>query len=191
MFTSLSILYLIPGNVERGFKQQNRIIVLSDGWEVKRNLKERGGDILQQLRNASILHLTPSCTLPEGQHVPPLDWAETLTCWTPHIDCETPTELSRTLTDREESGTGQQRTLHIDTMKSLLCSLLYSASLLMSDVLATYQLNAGDPHLISAQSYAQSRNNGRPPTRTLNPASMCDWSHFTVSLFYAIQFANF
>ncbi|CAK6979202.1 matrilin-3a [Scomber scombrus] len=55
-------------------------------------------------------------------------------------------------------------------MKSLLCRLLYSASLLLSDVLATYQLSAGDPHLISAQSYAQTRNNGRPPLRTLNPA---------------------
>ncbi|XP_053192681.1 matrilin-3a [Scomber japonicus] len=55
-------------------------------------------------------------------------------------------------------------------MKSLLCRLLYSASLLLSDVLATYPLSAGDPHLISAQSYAQTRNNGRPPHRTLNPA---------------------
>ncbi|XP_044025907.1 matrilin-3a isoform X4 [Siniperca chuatsi] len=55
-------------------------------------------------------------------------------------------------------------------MKSLLLSLLYCASLLLSDVLATYHLSAGDPQLIAAQSYAQTRNNGRPPIRTLNPA---------------------
>ncbi|XP_034384335.1 matrilin-3a isoform X1 [Cyclopterus lumpus] len=52
-------------------------------------------------------------------------------------------------------------------MKSFLCSLL---SLLLSDVLATYHLSAGDPQLIAAQSYAQTRNNGRAPFRTLNPA---------------------
>ncbi|XP_022593575.1 matrilin-3-like [Seriola dumerili] len=55
-------------------------------------------------------------------------------------------------------------------MKSFPWSLLYCASLLLSDVLGTYHLNAGDPHLIAAQSYAQTRNNGRPPLRTLNPA---------------------
>ncbi|XP_018550479.1 matrilin-3a [Lates calcarifer] len=56
-------------------------------------------------------------------------------------------------------------------MKSLLWSLLYCASLLLSDVLGTYHhLSAGDPQLIAAQSYAQTRNNGRPPQRTLNPA---------------------
>ncbi|XP_078029998.1 matrilin-3a isoform X2 [Epinephelus lanceolatus] len=55
-------------------------------------------------------------------------------------------------------------------MKSVLCSLLSCASLLLSDVLATYHLSVGDPQLISAQSFAQSRNNGRPPLRTLNPA---------------------
>ncbi|KAI3364226.1 hypothetical protein L3Q82_011031 [Scortum barcoo] len=55
-------------------------------------------------------------------------------------------------------------------MKSLLWSVLYCASLLLSDVLATYHLSAGDPQLIAAQSYAQTRNNGRPPVRTLNPA---------------------
>uniref|UniRef100_A0A8C3ATZ3 Matrilin 3a n=1 Tax=Cyclopterus lumpus TaxID=8103 RepID=A0A8C3ATZ3_CYCLU len=54
-------------------------------------------------------------------------------------------------------------------MKSFLCSLL---SLLLSDVLATYHLSAGDPQLIAAQSYAQTRNNGRAPFRTLNPAKM-------------------
>ncbi|TNN45209.1 Matrilin-3 [Liparis tanakae] len=52
-------------------------------------------------------------------------------------------------------------------MKSFLCSLF---SLLLADVLATYHLSAGDPQLIAAQSYAQTRNNGRPPFRTLNPA---------------------
>ncbi|XP_049914859.1 matrilin-3a isoform X2 [Epinephelus moara] len=55
-------------------------------------------------------------------------------------------------------------------MKSVLCSLLSCASLLLSDVLATYHLSVGDPQLISAQSFAQSRTNGRPPLRTLNPA---------------------
>nr|XP_046229940.1 matrilin-3a isoform X2 [Scatophagus argus]XP_046229941.1 matrilin-3a isoform X2 [Scatophagus argus] len=56
-------------------------------------------------------------------------------------------------------------------MKSLLWSLLCCASLLLSEVLATYQpLSAGEPQLIAAQSYAQTRNNGRPPFRTLNPA---------------------
>ncbi|KAM8832529.1 matrilin-3a isoform 1-T2 [Spinachia spinachia] len=51
-------------------------------------------------------------------------------------------------------------------MKPFLWSIL---SLLLSDVLATYPFSAGDPQLIAAQSYAQSRNNGRPPFRTLNP----------------------
>ncbi|XP_070782338.1 matrilin-3a [Enoplosus armatus] len=55
-------------------------------------------------------------------------------------------------------------------MKSLLWSLLCCASLLLSHVLATYHLSAGDPQLIAAQSHAQTRNNGRPPFRTLNPA---------------------
>ncbi|XP_034756252.1 matrilin-3a isoform X1 [Etheostoma cragini] len=55
-------------------------------------------------------------------------------------------------------------------MKSSLWSLLLCASLLLSDVLATYQLNAWDHQLIAAQSYAQTRNNGRPPSRTLDPA---------------------
>ncbi|XP_071324155.1 matrilin-3a isoform X1 [Trachinotus anak] len=55
-------------------------------------------------------------------------------------------------------------------MKSFPWSLLYCVSLLLSDVLGTYHLSAGDPHLIAAQSYAQTRNNGRPPFRTLNPA---------------------
>ncbi|XP_069370805.1 matrilin-3a isoform X1 [Paralichthys olivaceus] len=55
-------------------------------------------------------------------------------------------------------------------MKSSLWSLLICTSLLLSDVLATYHLSAVDPQVIAAQSYAQTRNNGRPLTRTLNPA---------------------
>ncbi|XP_065820210.1 matrilin-3a isoform X2 [Labrus bergylta] len=62
------------------------------------------------------------------------------------------------------------RTLRADMMKSFLWSLLYCGSLLLSDVRATYHLSAGDPHLLAAQSHAQSRHNGRPPFRTLNPA---------------------
>ncbi|XP_041832379.1 matrilin-3a [Melanotaenia boesemani] len=56
-------------------------------------------------------------------------------------------------------------------MKPFLWSLLYCAALLLSDVVqATYHLGLGDPQLIAAQSYAQSRHNGRPPLRTLDPA---------------------
>ncbi|XP_034435111.1 matrilin-3a [Hippoglossus hippoglossus] len=55
-------------------------------------------------------------------------------------------------------------------MKYSLWSLLFCTSLLLSDVLATYHLSAVDPQVVAAQSYAQTRNNGRPPTRTLNPA---------------------
>ncbi|XP_051816772.1 matrilin-3a isoform X2 [Acanthochromis polyacanthus] len=51
-------------------------------------------------------------------------------------------------------------------MKSALWSLLLCAALLRSGVQATYPLSAGDPQLIAAQS----RNNGRPPPRTLNLA---------------------
>ncbi|XP_062415679.1 matrilin-3a [Pungitius pungitius] len=51
-------------------------------------------------------------------------------------------------------------------MKPFLCSILW---LLLSDVLATYHSSVGDPQLIAAQSYAQTRNHGRPPFRTLNP----------------------
>ncbi|XP_075315248.1 matrilin-3a isoform X1 [Odontesthes bonariensis] len=57
-------------------------------------------------------------------------------------------------------------------MKPFPWSVLFSASLLLSDVVqATYSIRPGDPQLIAAQSYAQSRNNGRPPLRTLNPAN--------------------
>lgn len=58
-------------------------------------------------------------------------------------------------------------------VKCLLRSLLLycSALLLPAPLRATYHLGAGDPQLIAAQSYAQTRNNGRPPIRTLNPAS--------------------
>ncbi|XP_013871152.1 matrilin-3a isoform X1 [Austrofundulus limnaeus] len=54
-------------------------------------------------------------------------------------------------------------------MKRFLQSLVFSALLLCDVTRATYLLGAGDPHLISAQSYAQTRHNGRPPLRTLNP----------------------
>ncbi|XP_063758446.1 matrilin-3a isoform X2 [Eleginops maclovinus] len=56
-------------------------------------------------------------------------------------------------------------------MNSFLWSLLCCAALLLPDVRATYPLSAGDPQLIVAQSYAQTRLNGRPPIRTLNPES--------------------
>uniref|UniRef100_A0A8D3B7X7 Matrilin 3 n=1 Tax=Scophthalmus maximus TaxID=52904 RepID=A0A8D3B7X7_SCOMX len=55
-------------------------------------------------------------------------------------------------------------------MKSSPWGLLCCASLLLSDVLGTYHLGAGDPQLLAAQSFAQTRSNGRPPLRTLNPA---------------------
>ncbi|XP_019713405.1 matrilin-3a isoform X4 [Hippocampus comes] len=46
-------------------------------------------------------------------------------------------------------------------MKCWLWGLVCGTPLMLGDVLATYRLNA--------QSFAQSRNNGQPPTRTLNP----------------------
>ncbi|XP_042076292.1 matrilin-3a isoform X4 [Haplochromis burtoni] len=55
-------------------------------------------------------------------------------------------------------------------MKAFHWILLYCAAPLLSDVQGTYHLMAGDPELMAAQSYAQTRNNGRPPLRTLNPA---------------------
>lgn len=42
---------------------------------------------------------------------------------------------------------------------------------LLAEVRATYNLNPVDPQVVAAQSYAQTRNNARPPLRTLNPAS--------------------
>ncbi|XP_035764386.1 matrilin-3a isoform X3 [Neolamprologus brichardi] len=54
-------------------------------------------------------------------------------------------------------------------MKAFHWILLYCAAPLLSDVQGTYHLMAGDPELMAAQSYAQTRNNGRPPLRTLNP----------------------
>uniref|UniRef100_A0A672GS30 Matrilin-3-like n=1 Tax=Salarias fasciatus TaxID=181472 RepID=A0A672GS30_SALFA len=54
-------------------------------------------------------------------------------------------------------------------MRSALWSLLYGAALLLCDATATYHLSPGDPRLLAAQSYAQNRNNGRPPLRTLDP----------------------
>uniref|UniRef100_A0A3B3ZD81 VWFA domain-containing protein n=1 Tax=Periophthalmus magnuspinnatus TaxID=409849 RepID=A0A3B3ZD81_9GOBI len=56
-------------------------------------------------------------------------------------------------------------------MTRVLVGLVYSACLLFWDVVATYtHVGALEPHAIAAQSYAQSRHNGRPPARTLNPA---------------------
>ncbi|XP_070399668.1 matrilin-3a isoform X5 [Nothobranchius furzeri] len=57
-------------------------------------------------------------------------------------------------------------------MKPFLQSLLLCSLLLFSDVAqATYHLGAVDPHLTAAQSHAQTRLNGRPPFRSLNPAN--------------------
>ncbi|XP_077409548.1 matrilin-3a [Vanacampus margaritifer] len=47
-------------------------------------------------------------------------------------------------------------------MKYWLWGLVCGTPFMLGDVLATYQLNG--------QSFAQTRNKGRPPTRTLNPA---------------------
>ncbi|XP_037606965.1 matrilin-3a [Sebastes umbrosus] len=56
-------------------------------------------------------------------------------------------------------------------MKSVLWSVLSCVSLLLADVLATYHhLSETAPQLLAAQSFAQTRTNGRPPFRTLNPA---------------------
>lgn len=49
--------------------------------------------------------------------------------------------------------------------------LLLAAAALLPGARATFHLSRGDPQLVAAQSYAQSRNNARPPVRTLNPAS--------------------
>ena len=102
---------------------------------------------------------------------------------------QTPAELSRTLRNRESrQGTDRppEDPLQADTMKSLLWSLLCCASLLLSDVQATYHhLSAVDPQVIAAQSYAQTRNNGRPPHRTLNPASKSYWA---LCYFFTLQF---
>ncbi|XP_068198379.1 matrilin-3a isoform X1 [Antennarius striatus] len=57
-------------------------------------------------------------------------------------------------------------------MKPSVGSLMSGAALLLllSGVRATFHLHGGDPHLMAAQSHAQTRHNGRPPARTLNPA---------------------
>ncbi|XP_055005586.1 matrilin-3a isoform X2 [Boleophthalmus pectinirostris] len=56
-------------------------------------------------------------------------------------------------------------------MQRVLVGLVYSACLLLWNVVATYtHAGALESHAIVAQSYAQSRHNGRPPARTLNPA---------------------
>ncbi|AWP20158.1 putative matrilin-3-like [Scophthalmus maximus] len=91
---------------------------------------------------------------------------ELLICWRrsdPH----------RAESHRERADTGRTTggaPLPADTMKSSPWGLLCCASLLLSDVLGTYHLGAGDPQLLAAQSFAQTRSNGRPPLRTLNPA---------------------
>ncbi|XP_003971908.2 matrilin-3a isoform X1 [Takifugu rubripes] len=54
--------------------------------------------------------------------------------------------------------------------KMLRKLLLFAAAALLSGARATFRLSPGDPQLVAAQSYAQSRNNARPPIRTLNPA---------------------
>ncbi|MEQ2306589.1 hypothetical protein AMECASPLE_009730 [Ameca splendens] len=57
-------------------------------------------------------------------------------------------------------------------MKPFLWSLLCCVLQLFSDVAhATYHLRAGDSELITAQSYAQTRHNGQPKLRTLNPTN--------------------
>lgn len=90
-------------------------------------------------------------------------------------------DRSRTIWDEERAAVRPPGGLHMQIrMKSFLCSLF---SLLLADVLATYHLSAGDPQLIAAQSYAQTRSNGRPPFRTLNPASKFYWNLY--------QFFNF
>ncbi|XP_013999434.1 matrilin-3a isoform X8 [Salmo salar] len=53
-------------------------------------------------------------------------------------------------------------------MKSLFGSLVYCLFLFVSDVYGTYRLNGFDPQQVTAQSYAQRRNNARPPLRTLD-----------------------
>lgn len=57
---------------------------------------------------------------------------------------------------------------NICTMKSLFGSLVYCLFLFVSDVYGTYRLNGFDPQQVTAQSYAQRRNNARPPLRTLD-----------------------
>ncbi|XP_068198380.1 matrilin-3a isoform X2 [Antennarius striatus] len=59
-------------------------------------------------------------------------------------------------------------------MKPSVGSLMSGAALLLllSGVRATFHLHGGDPHLMAAQSHAQTRHNGRPPARTLNPAKL-------------------
>ncbi|XP_077366276.1 uncharacterized protein LOC144010064 [Festucalex cinctus] len=50
----------------------------------------------------------------------------------------------------------------IAMMKYWLWGIVWGTPIMLGDVLATYHLNP--------QSFAQTRNNGRPPTRTFNPA---------------------
>lgn len=70
-----------------------------------------------------------------------------------------------------QRGQTTEGALHTERMKAFHWIVLYCAAPLLSDVQGTYHLMAGDPELMAAQSYAQTRNNGHPPLRTLNPAS--------------------
>lgn len=70
-----------------------------------------------------------------------------------------------------QRGQTTEGALHTERMKAFHWILLYCAAPLLSDVQGTYHLMRGDPELMAAQSYAQTRNNGHPPLRTLNPAS--------------------
>ncbi|KAM9354957.1 cartilage matrix protein-like [Pholidichthys leucotaenia] len=54
-------------------------------------------------------------------------------------------------------------------MKAFLF-LLSCFAVMPQEMSTTYHLGAGDPELIAAQSYAQTRHSSRPPPRTLSPA---------------------
>ncbi|XP_017267237.1 matrilin-3a isoform X2 [Kryptolebias marmoratus] len=56
-------------------------------------------------------------------------------------------------------------------MKLSLRSLLFTLLPLWDAARATDRLGAADPHLMTAQSHAQTRHNARPPLRTLNPTN--------------------
>lgn len=111
------------------------------------------------------------CSLHPASYSPPLDWVDSLTClsWDLLI-CggrQFPCNHSRYCWPRRDS----LRLLKDLKMNPFLWNLLYCVLLLFSDALATYHLRAGNPHLITAQSYAQTRHNSQPILRTLNPTS--------------------